>query len=144
MPKKLICYRKRLVVEAYTAAGTLSATLTPEEICDLVPVSRATAYKYVSGKQKIPATVMQLLQIKALGLIPDPAFSGYRVVDGVLWTDTDAAFPLNALNDFVRIYQENREHRQAMNPPRIERDITPSGLDHDGPALRLSSGSKTH
>lgn len=128
MPK-LICYRKRLTVQVHTAAGVLSERLTPEDICDLIPVSRATAYAYVSGQRPIPPVTLQLLQIKALGLIPDPKWSGFRVVDGVLWTDTDASFPLNALNDFARIYQENREHRNRINPPRVEREVKAVPLD---------------
>lgn len=117
------CLRRRLDVVVLTRAGRLSRKLTADDLCQLIPISRATAYAYVSGARPVPPAIMELIQIKALGLIPDPAFDGYRVVDGVLWTDTDAHFDLAALNDFRRVYQMNREYRQELYPPRIEKEV---------------------
>lgn len=122
--------RRRLKLAVHTRAGILSAALDAKDIQRLCHVSEGQAYRWISGKSAIPKSMLELLQIKALGLIPDPRYDGFRVVDGVLWTDTDACFPLEALNDFKRVYQEAREFRLMLCPPRHEKEVQPDLSDN--------------
>jgi len=123
--RTLPCYRKRLLLTHDSSAGVLFDKLTVEQVMHYARVSRSTAYRWVSGKSVIPLPYSELLKIKVFGLLPDPDFSQYRLIDGCITTNNGASFPLNALDHFNMVYQQNRELIRLLKDPRIEKDISP-------------------
>lgn len=123
--RTLPCYRKRLLLTHDSPSGVLFDKLTVEQVMHYARVSRSTAYRWVSGKSVIPLPYSELLKIKVFGLLPDPAFSEYRLIDGSICTSNGASFPINALDHFNMVYQQNRELLRALNQPRIEKEISP-------------------
>jgi hypothetical protein len=120
---QLDCCKKRLEVRCATSTGMLSQKLTAEQIARLAHTSVKNAYRWIDEPSRIPRASWELLQIKALGLIPDPNFEGWRVVDGEIFTPDDKQFGLEALRQFQMVYNENRILRQELGLNREEKTI---------------------
>lgn len=120
---QLDCLKKRLEVRCITAAGMLAQKLTADEIARLAHTSKKNAYRWIDDPTRIPRASWELLQIKALGLIPDPHYDGWRVVKGTVYTPDDKSFNLESLRQFHMVYQENRALRQELGLNRPEKQV---------------------
>ena len=76
--------QKRLTIKHRSHFGNRSARIDANQIMQATYCTRATAYRWIEDPDKIPEGYVELLEIKVLGLIPDPAFSGWSVDDGKL------------------------------------------------------------
>lgn len=65
---------------------TRSAALTTADITRLVGVNAKTARRWIDGTQCPSDQTLELLRIKAFGILPDPAFAGFYAEDGYLTT----------------------------------------------------------
>ena len=84
--------KKRFMVSVSTAYGVLSKSLSVEQTCKIAHVSRSTVYKWLNNTQKPDKATIELIQIKALGLIPDMKWEGWRVVEGELYSPLDRKY----------------------------------------------------
>jgi len=131
--------RKCLRVEYGPHVRYLPAALAAE----LAGVRVQTVYKWIAGTHPMDARTRQVLYTRALGLIPDPRWSGWHVDEnGRLtgptgWTFTPGELlglsylkQLNAeqARDIARLTVENRQLREAVDylqahrlPPNVVR-----------------------
>lgn len=84
--------KKRFTVSVSTAYGVLNKTLSVEQTCKIAHVSKSTVYKWLNNTQKPDKATIELIQIKALGLIPDMNWEGWRVVEGELYSPRDRKY----------------------------------------------------
>jgi hypothetical protein len=118
-------YRKKLLISCITPGGWVHKKLTKEQIMEYAHVSGVTAYRWMSGKTPIPKAQMELMQIKALGLMPDPEFRDYRMSDGCIIAPNGKSFPVRALEHFNMVYQQNSDLMREFERPRIEKVVDP-------------------
>jgi len=78
--------KKRFTVSVSTAYGVLNKTLSVEQTCKIAHVSKSTVYKWLNNTQKPDKATIELIQIKALGLIPDMNWEGWSVTANVKMT----------------------------------------------------------
>lgn len=86
-----------LTVNGYETA----VTLTSGQLSELVNVSKKTARRWIDGTQRPHPHTLELLRIKVLGLIPDPAFDGFRVENGKLYLPQGGAVTPDDLEQLV-------------------------------------------
>lgn len=79
-------HRRTITLTARTLYGPRYAILNSHQIADLAGVNVKTAQRYIRDPQAIPGPTLELLQIKACGLIGDPAFDGWQARDGKLFS----------------------------------------------------------
>ena len=94
-------FKRYLRVEQQTRYGLFSQRITAEDIHQVLGINIATAYRWIKNPDGIPALHMELLKIKVLGLIPDPAFDAWCVKDG-------------------RLVSPNAKHYQRMTPDQVD------------------------
>lgn len=112
LSSKQQAYRLRFKVEVQTRYGArLCRALLPEEVAEMAHVSLGTVYRWMKGTTPISPAHEELLQYKALGLIPDPQWAGWRVVDGLLYSPHDDDFHSQVLWDLVGT---RREHKYGL------------------------------
>lgn len=83
-PMKNRSNRGRRKTQFFTLRFTIlgrddQVTLHPETVADLTGRSVKTVYDWISGRKTPDATTMALLEIRAAGLIPNPAWRDWRV-----------------------------------------------------------------
>ena len=77
-------FSKKLTLQVQTSYGTRTEYLDASQISQIVGVSKASAYRWINQPGSISDSVRQLLEFKALGLIPDVRFDGWSVRNGKL------------------------------------------------------------
>lgn len=125
--RSLTCYRKKLLIGFHMPRGMVYESLTVEQIMDFAYVSRSTAYKWISGKVLVPKPYLELLQIKSLGLMPDPEFRDYRLLNGSIVAPNGKSFSIRALEHFNMVYQQNSDFAKELDMYRLEKTVSPGG-----------------
>jgi len=111
---KQIATRKRLHVRIQTKAGTLGASLDAQQLADICHVSKSHAYRWIKG-DIVPKGYMELIQIKALGLIPSLEWDGWRVKDGTLFSPRDFEFTPEEIDQVQIIRDLNRFNTKRID-----------------------------
>ena len=101
-------YLRMLRVERHTYYGTFGTRVSAERIVELLGVTVRTAQRWITSPDSVPARERELLEIKALGLIPDPAFEGWCVENGVLISPTDRRLNASEIEGIALIHQRAR------------------------------------
>lgn len=108
-------FSKKLKIRLSVEGGTLGAVLGASELMKICHCSRSTAYRWISGRAIIPKAEMELIHIKALGLIPHPKWNGFRVdKDGILFTPEDYQFTSETIRQFQQTHQANNANLKVI------------------------------
>lgn len=82
----------RLLVRKWTRFGEFARSIDKITLANVAMVSERTAQRYIRHPDSIPINVSELIQTRVLGLIPDPAFEGWCVLNGKLVSPTAAKY----------------------------------------------------
>lgn len=109
--------KNRLLVSVRTKFWHDQQELSPDQVIKLTGCSASTAYRWIKSPDKVPPGIMELLQIKVFGLIPDPAFNGWKAQDGKLWPALPSYRGLHAqqIEHFGMIYAHVRILKRALS-----------------------------
>ena len=118
-----IAKRKRLRVLVHTSTGTLSASLDAQQLADMCYVTKSHAYRWIK-EQIIPKGYMELIQIKALGLIPSMEWEGWRVKDGILFSPRDFEFTPEEIDQVQTIRDLNRFNNKRIESLKYQLEST--------------------
>lgn len=69
--------KKTLTIAHRDKYREVTQRLNAEEIAKLANVTEKTAYKWLNQTHKIDAAKLELIKIKALGIIPKPGWEGF-------------------------------------------------------------------
>jgi len=104
---------KRLDIFRLTKYGRFGSRLTAREIAALVGVAIKTAHRWIKDPSGIPQYQRELIEIKALGIIPDSEFEGWCARDGQIHTPTGRSlYPDQIINVYL-------QHQRASHLERV-------------------------
>lgn len=126
-------YLRMLRLERHTCYGTFGTRISAERVVELIGVSLRTAQRWITKPETVPALERELLEIKALGLIPDPAFEGWCVEKGVLISPMDRRLNTSEIEGLSYIHQ--RASWQDRIIEKLESEI--DALRQENHELRL-------
>lgn len=111
---KQIVKRKKLQVSIPVGNGFRYAFLDAAQLADICRVSKSHAYRWIKGSVIIPDGYMDLIKIKALGLIPDRQWWGWCVKDSQLISPEGYKFNPEELDQVQMVRDENRFSQQEI------------------------------
>lgn len=102
--------KKSLYVSYFDKYIKRSLNLSVSEVIKLLPVSEKTVYKWINKRHPIDSMKYELLQIKALGIIPHSDWCGFRIDPlGKLVTPNNFTFSSSEIMNFSLLKQLNKE-----------------------------------
>ena len=92
----------------------------PAEFEKLTQASTRTIQRWI--KEGLPGTIQSLLLFSEIGLIKDPAFEGFNIIDGAIYTPAGHNIAAGQLESIAWTYQEARALRLRLKEKQAELD----------------------
>lgn len=78
---------------AYTLRDLLDYYPISEAVAfDIAGVHRVTWQRWLKGEATPPRATVELIRIRCMGALPDPAFSGFTCHSGLIWDESNTGF----------------------------------------------------
>lgn len=101
---------------------------------ELAQVHRTTWRRWLDGTSTPPAATLHLLRLAGAGEIPDPAFSGFRVVRGMIYDEAGQAISPEDLRELPYLRQQVSRYYDLLRATDAKKAAP---VAQGGPKLRL-------
>lgn len=100
---------------AYTLADLLSFyPISEADAFAIAGVHRVTWQRWKKGEAKPPRATLELIRIRALGALPDPAFAGFTCHSGRIWDETNTGYTPGDIRSIPFFRASQAQYVQAL------------------------------
>lgn len=122
LSSKQIAKKKRLRVPIPIGNRIMYTALDSHDLIRMCHISKAQAYRWINGTNEIPAGYMDLIKIKAIGMLPDREWLGWNIKEGRLYSPNGRHFVPEELEQVQYIRDQN--HFSERRIQELKQQIT--------------------